>query len=245
MKKSIFKKTMFSLLFMAVVSTVSFLSMNNNASATEEITITKRSPAENLYNGLNVQAKGLSAEAFEYGIKGYTNLLGSGKLKNDSVISIIDFSLSSDKKRLFVIDLKNHQILFNTYVSHGKNSGVENADAFSNERDSYKSSLGFYITSGTYLGKHGYSLRLEGEEKGINDNALSRGIVMHGASYVNEDFVKQRGYIGRSQGCPAIPEAIHKEIIQKIKDGSCLFIYSPDQFYITHSSIINPVKSSA
>lgn len=197
-----------------------------------------REPVIDLYDSLKLEAGGLSRAAFDYGIKGYKYLLSGGKIKNDSVISIIDFSLCSGNKRLFVIDLKRVRILFNTYVSHGKNSGMESANEFSNTPNSNKSSLGFYITANTYQGKHGYSLRLEGEEDGINDNALSRGIVMHAASYVNEATAMQRGYIGRSQGCPAIPEALHRAIIEKIKNGSCLFIYSPDLFYIAHSLII-------
>src|SRR5207249_9968842 len=124
-------------------------------------------------------------------------------------------------------------------VSHGRNSGKEMASEFSNALESFKSSLGFYVTSDTYNGKHGYSLRLEGEEPGINDNAFSRGIVMHTAPYVNEHLIQMQGYIGRSEGCPAVPQKLYKPIIEKIKNGSCLFMYSPDKGYMTHSQIIN------
>jgi len=192
-----------------------------------------------LYDSLHLNNSGLSRQAFSYAMKGYNYLLSLGKIKNDETVSIIDFSLPSYTKRLFVVDVKKGIVLFNTYVSHGRNSGKEVAGKFSNEPESFESSLGFYITSDTYNGKHGYSLRLEGEEAGINDNAFSRGIVMHSAPYVNERLIQKQGYIGRSEGCPAVPEKLYKSIIEKIKNGSCLFMYSPDKDYMTHSQIIN------
>lgn len=192
-----------------------------------------------LYTCLELQKLHLSKAAFDYAIKGYETLKASDKIKKDAIISIIDYSLPSNMKRLFVIDLANKKLLFNTYVSHGRNSGQRKAESFSNTPESFKSSLGFYITSDTYNGKHGYSLRLEGEEPGINDNALQRGIVMHSAYYVNENIVKKQGYAGRSLGCPALPENIYKPVIAKIKSGSLLFIFSTDQYYLTHSKIIN------
>lgn len=243
MQKPIAKK-LISLAIITLLTIFSFSFLQSNATGTEKASV-YRKPVIDLYDSLKLGAEGLSRAAFDYGLKGYKYLLADGKIKNDSVISIIDFSLSSGRKRLFVIDLKHLNVLFNTYVSHGRNSGMESANDFSNDPSSHKSSLGFYITANTYKGKHGYSLRLEGEESGINDNALSRGIVMHAAPYVNEGIARNRGYIGRSQGCPAIPEALHKAIIQKIKDGSCLFIYSPDHFYITHSPIIKGIAANA
>jgi hypothetical protein len=193
----------------------------------------------NLYDSMRLSATGLSRQAFNYAVKGYSYLVATGKIKNDGVLSIIDFTLPSSNKRLFVIDLKACCMVFNTYVSHGRNSGKAVASEFSNTFNSFKSSLGFYVTSGTYKGKHGYSLRLEGEEEGINDNALNRGIVMHCAPYVSESFIKRQGYLGRSEGCPAVPAQLYKPIIEKIKDGSCLFMYSTDAFYLNHSAILN------
>ncbi|KAA9041365.1 hypothetical protein FW778_04850 [Ginsengibacter hankyongi] len=187
------------------------------------------------YDSLQLNTMGLSKQAFDYAIRGFKSLLAMGKLNNDSIISIVDFSLSSAKKRLFVIDLKNYKVLYNTYVAHGRNSGAEFAEQFSNNPRSNKSSLGFYVTGNTYDGEHGYSLHLEGEEKGINDNAYKRAIVMHCADYVNERYIESKGYIGRSLGCPAIPKQVYKPIINEIKDGSCLFLYSPNQDYISHS----------
>ncbi len=191
-----------------------------------------------IYDSLGLLKLGLSHQAFDYAMKGFNYLLSIGKLNDNKLISIVDFSLPSSKKRLFIIDLKNIKLLFNTYVAHGRNSGKELATEFSNRGESYESSLGFYVTQDTYTGKHGYSLHLEGEERGINDNARNREIVMHSAPYVSESFIQSQGYIGRSLGCPALPENIYKPIIEKIKDGTCLFLYSPDRYYATHSTIL-------
>lgn len=192
-----------------------------------------------VYDSLQLNMSGLSKQAYDYAMRGFKSLLSMGKLNNDSIISIADFSLSSAKKRLFIIDIKNYQVLYNTYVAHGRNSGAEYAKQFSNNPKSNKSSLGFYVTGNTYDGEHGYSLHLEGEERGINDNAFKRAIVMHSAGYVNENYIKSKGYIGRSFGCPAIPETIFKPIIDEIKDGSCLFIYSPNHYYLSHSRFLH------
>ncbi|MEV4885815.1 murein L,D-transpeptidase catalytic domain family protein [Chitinophaga ginsengisegetis] len=197
---------------------------------------------ESLYDMMRLDTTGLSREAFDNAMVGYEHLQENGRIKNPDILSIIDFSLPSTKKRLFVIDLKNKLLLFNTLVSHGRNSGKDIANAFSNKMNSFKSSLGFYVTGDTYNGEHGYSLRLEGEEAGINDNALSRGIVMHSANYVNDNLGKLQGYIGRSLGCPAIPENVHRKVISSIRNGTCLFLYSPDKYYSAHTKIL--VKDS-
>ena len=192
-----------------------------------------------LYYSLHLDSAGLSKDAFDNAVKGYNYLKDQGKLANQQTLSIIDFSIASASKRLFVIDLKNQALLFNTLVSHGRNSGLKTAQYFSNKPESFESSLGFYTTSSTYIGKHGYSLRLNGEEKGINDNAFSRGIVMHCAGYVNDKIAQLQGYIGRSEGCPALPENVYKSVIESIKGGSCLYIFSHNQYYTDHSTILN------
>jgi len=191
-----------------------------------------------LYDELQLDTLNLSRKAFNYAVKGFSRLQAQGALQNTSIISIVDFSLPSNKKRLFVIDMTNGALLFNTFVSHGRGSGKAMATRFSNKPGSNMSSLGFYVTGSTYMGEHGMSLRLQGLEKGINDKALKRGIVMHSAAYVEEDYIQQRGYSGRSEGCPAIPEEFQQPVIETIKDGSCLFLYSPNKFYITHSKIV-------
>lgn len=189
-----------------------------------------------VYDSLQLNLKGLSRDAYEYARQGFDRLLQEGRLVNDSIISIIDFSKPSSEKRLFILDMKNFKVLFNTLVSHGRNSGREIATYFSNQPSSYMSSPGFYITRETYEGKNGYSLKLEGLEQGINDNAYERGIVVHGAGYVSDDFVHAQGYIGRSQGCPAVPAQLAQPVINRIRNGSCLFIYHPS--YIQRSVIL-------
>lgn len=191
-----------------------------------------------LYESLDLEKLGLSRQAFLYALKGYRQLEEKGQLLNSTVLSVIDFSLPSTQKRFFVIDMSSNSLLYHTYVSHGKNSGKLMAKNFSNRSSSYQSSLGFYTTGNTYFGKHGYSLRLIGKEKGINDKALQRGIVIHSADYASEQFVRQQGYLGRSQGCPAVPEEIHKKLIQTIQNGSCLFIYSPLPIYSKQSKLV-------
>lgn len=191
-----------------------------------------------IYDSLKLDSLGLSKQAFLDGVKGFDYLKSTGKLSNDNVLTIADFGLPSNEKRLFVIDMENFRLLYNTYVAHGRNSGKEFANKFSNSPQSNMSSPGFYVTQNTYYGEHGFSLRLQGEEKGINDNALSRAIVIHCADYVSEKWIQDLGYIGRSLGCPALPKKDSKPIIETIKDGSCFFIYSPSQKYLSRSRLL-------
>lgn len=201
-------------------------------------TVTPNNEALSLYELLDLERLGLSRQAFLYALKGYRQLQEKGELLNNAVLSVIDFSLPSTQKRFFVIDMNSNILLYHTYVSHGKNSGKLMANKFSNRSSSYQSSLGFFTTGNPYFGKHGLSLRLIGKEKGINDKALQRGIVIHSADYASERFVQQQGYLGRSQGCPAVPQEIHQELIQTIQNGSCLFIYSPAVVYLKQSKLV-------
>jgi len=189
-----------------------------------------------LYNELG--DKELKFETFETALKGYLNLQTLKKIDNDKLLTVIDFSKSSSKNRFFVIDIQAKKIIYKSLVAHGKNSGYEFATNFSNKVSSHKSSLGFYKTAETYSGKHGYSLRLDGLEYS-NNNARSRAIVIHGAEYVSKDFIKKNGKLGRSFGCPSLPTSMSKEIIQKIKDGTCLFIYSEKTTYLSKSKLVN------
>ena len=195
--------------------------------------------AVSVYDSLRLNLAGLNRTAFELAQQGFEKLKEQGTILNDNIISIIDFSLPSTEKRLYVVDLKNYQVLYKTYVAHGRNSGTVMANSFSNNPSSYKSSLGFYKTLGTYIGKHGYSLKLQGLEEGINDKALERAIVMHGADYVNPSYIPKLGYIGRSLGCPAVSSREATPIINTIKNGSCLFIYSPNDTYQQHSPVLS------
>jgi len=184
-------------------------------------------PTKQLYQKLDLEQRGLSKKAFDLAVGGFEKLLAQGKLMNSAVLSIVDFSLPSSHKRLFVINIKSQELIFYDYVAHGKNSGAAIAKSFSNKINSLKSSLGFFVTKNTYNGKNGLSLALDGKEKGINDHALARAVVIHGAPYVNEIFAAQKNGIGRSWGCPAVPEKINASLIETIKDGSCFFIYAP------------------
>jgi hypothetical protein len=178
----------------------------------------------------------ISFEVFNSAIMGYRRI---STINKKNIISIIDFSKPSTEKRFFVIDLGNKRLLYKCFVAHGKNSGDNFAKNFSNKPESLESSLGFFLTAETYYGDHGYSLRLDGLEKGINDNARTRDLVIHGAEYVSEEFIKKYGRLGRSWGCPALPVDISKEIIDKISGGSCLFIYGEDNYYKANSVFLN------
>lgn len=193
---------------------------------------------KSVYDSLHLDLSGLSRHAFEYAKKGWEKLVEQGKVINESIIAIVDFSQPSSHRRLYVLDMKNYKVLFNTWVAHGRNSGKEWASSFSNKPASYKSSPGFYITGETYIGDNGYSLRLQGMERGINDKAFARAIVMHGAEYVSESYISSQGYIGRSQGCPAVPAREAYPIINTIKNGTCLFVYTPDKRYVTRSGLL-------
>lgn len=191
-----------------------------------------------IYQELELESLGLSKQAFEYAITGYNKLLERGEIINNDILSVVDFSLPSNQKRFFVIDINKGELLYHTFVSHGKNSGKLMAQKFSNRFNSYQSSIGFYTTGETYIGKHGVSLRLLGKENGINDKALERGIVIHSAAYADEAVANQQGYLGRSLGCPAIPEKIHREVIETIQNGSCFFIYAPIPIYPKQSKLV-------
>lgn len=195
--------------------------------------------ASYIYASMNLNAQGLDPKAFEYAWRGYHNLVKKGVIHKRSVLSICDFSQSSRDKRMYVIDVQHRKLLYRTYVAHGQNSGDEYATSFSNDPDSYKSSLGFYVTMRTYLGHNGLSLKLNGVDPGYNDMALKRQIVLHGSSYVSAKYMKDYGELGTSLGCPALPTAVSGEIIHVVKGGSCLFIYHPTPQYLDNSTVIN------
>lgn len=191
---------------------------------------------EHLYQELLKQDSLLPREAFTNAIIGHYNLSKNKILNSDNtILSIADMSQSANNKRLWIIDLKAKKILLNTYVAHGKNSGEEFALSYSNQINSLQSSPGFYRTSNTYNGKHGYSLRLEGLDTLFNDQAMQRAIVLHGADYVHEDFIKNHKRLGRSFGCPAVPQAEKDFIIETIKEGTCLYLHFDDENYLSQS----------
>lgn len=181
----------------------------------------------------------LPLTAFQSSIEVYRRLAEEGQITNDRVITIIDFTKPSSQERLFVIDLVGEKIIFKSLVAHGKNSGENYATSFSNNPDSHQSSLGYYLTDKSYVGRHGYSLLLDGLEKGINDNARKRAVVIHGAEYVSQRYIVSNDRLGRSFGCPALPEETASEIIDTIQEKSLLFIYSTDRNYCKNSSFFN------
>lgn len=191
-----------------------------------------------LYGALQLQSHGLEYQVFSAALKGYRHLVDQGTLRNP-LLSIADFTLASKEERLWVIDMEKRELLYQTLVAHGRNSGEQYATSFSNDLNSNMSSLGFYLTGPSYQGKHGLSLRLEGLEKGINDHALVRNIVIHAAEYVSKTFIKNYGRLGRSLGCPALPKSVAGDIISLIAEGSCFFIYSSSSMYPQKSPILN------
>jgi len=196
------------------------------------------SPVKALYVNMQLESI-LKYEAFEQAMEGYTSL----SAENKDILTIVDFSLPSTAKRMYVLDMKNRKLLFHTIVSHGKNSGDNYATSFSNRLNSYQSSLGFFLTENTYQGENGYSLVLNGLEEGINDQAKARAVVIHGADYCSEGVIASLGRLGRSYGCPALPRALTKPIINTIKEGSLLYIYAENSDYAAESKILNSTST--
>ncbi len=181
----------------------------------------------------------LPEHVFRLAMIGQYNLKDDGVLASDTIITIIDYTKASVEERLYVINLKQRKVVLTLLVSHGKNSGYNLTESFSNRPGSLKSSLGFFVTGETYKGVHGYSLRLTGLEPGINDNARRRAIVIHGADYVSSRFARRWGRLGRSWGCPAVPLGQHKALIDAISDETCVFAYSDDEDYLLESDLLN------
>lgn len=188
-----------------------------------------------LYNEIGLEGI-LNYNVFDQALYGHSNL--SRYFKNKDIITIVDFTIPSTHKRMYIIDLKNKKLLFHNLVSHGENSGDLYATSFSNRIGSHQSSLGFYRTENTYQGKNGYSLVINGLEKGINDNAKKRMVVIHGAHYCQESVITETGKLGTSEGCPAIPHSLKTDIINNIKNGTMLFIYANDHEYLATSEHI-------
>lgn len=247
MKKTILSRFIYLFAFLVLTSFNNATSViTNNKTAFEDLAKNVDVRSQNtssvtsalLYEKLNLAKAGLSEEVLTSAVKGYEKLLEEGVLDNTQYLTIVDLSQSSRKKRFYLLDLQNIKLAMNTFVAHGKNSGIDKAVKFSNTPESEASSLGFYVTKQTYSGKHGLSLKLEGMEDGFNDNAESRAIVVHGADYVNSSRVKS-AYMGRSQGCPALPEGVAPKVIKMIKGGSAIFVYHPTQKYLKGSKLLN------
>jgi hypothetical protein len=195
--------------------------------------------AISFYEQNGLRQAGLSKEAFECAYLGYQRLKRRRALHKTTILSVCDFSKSSSEERMYVIDMLNKRLLYRTFVVHGINSGGEYANSFSNRPNSYKSSLGFYVTSRAYHGENGLSLRIHGLDKGFNDRAAIRNIVIHGAPYVSRRILQKYGMMGTTFGCPAIPVEMSSMIIPVIKNGTCFFIFYPSMEYLLHSTVLN------
>lgn len=192
-----------------------------------------------LYDALAIVYTKPDFKVFSLAMKGYRKLEGAGELPKPDILTLIDFDKSSANRRLWVINIKEQRVVFQSLVAHGKKTGNVYAKSFSNKLGSHQSSLGFYITGDTYIGKHGLSLYLDGMEPGINDQARARSIVMHGANYVSKEFISKYGRLGRSFGCPSVPISKHKDIINYIKGGTCFFIYHSNEGYQANTQILD------
>jgi hypothetical protein len=184
---------------------------------------------------LSQKAPRLNPKVLKIALIAYRNAAIKGAVKKP-VLTVIDYSLPSNKQRMWIFDVNRNRLLYNTYVAHGKNSGMDIPHHFSNRNSSKETSLGTYVTRDTYIGSKGYSLNLQGLEKGFNDNAYSRRVVIHGAWYVEPDFIRHSGHAGRSWGCPSIAKTLAKPVINTIKGGSVVFAYYPDRNYLSHSN---------
>lgn len=186
---------------------------------------------------LSNTAPKLDKNVLKLALTAYKNADRKGAVKKP-VLTVIDYSLPSNKQRMWVFDVRNERLLYNTYVAHGRNSGNNTPSHFSNRESSKESSLGTYITKDTYIGHKGYSLNIQGLDRGINDNAYNRRVVVHGAWYVEPDFIKKSGRAGLSWGCPAIAATLAKPVINTIKNGSVIFAYFPDKYFLSHSGYL-------
>lgn len=198
-------------------------------------------PAVQTINTINQQvqllgqaAPQLNKQVLKLALTAYKKASLQGAVKKP-LLTVIDYSLPSNKQRMWIFDLSKERLLYNTYVAHGRNSGMDVPHHFSNAMSSKETSLGTYVTRDTYYGSKGLSLNLQGLERGINDNAYDRRVVIHGAWYVEPDFIKKAGHAGRSWGCPSIAQTLAKPVIETIKGGSVVFAYYPDKFYFSHT----------
>ncbi len=189
------------------------------------------------FKHLGQKAPHLNKRVLRYALAAYHKASVKGAVKKP-VLTVIDYSLPSSKQRMWVFDVSHERLLYNTYVAHGQNSGMNIPHHFSNQSSSKETSLGTFVTRDTYMGSNGYSLNLQGLEKGFNDNAFNRRVVIHGAWYVEPDFIRKAGRAGRSWGCPSIAKTLAKPVINTIKGGSVVFAYYPDRNYLSHSNYV-------
>ena len=187
---------------------------------------------DNIYESAHLQQSGLTFNVFKKALTGFINLKIADKLpESSSMLTIIDFTKSSCEKRMWIIDVLNKSLVLKTWVAHGNGSGMDMASCFSDKINSFKSSVGFYLTDDVYYGKHGRSLKLDGLDPGFNENARAREIVVHAADYVGQNVIDEHGRLGRSQGCPAVAPEVADQVIDAIKDKTVMFINGNARHY--------------
>jgi hypothetical protein len=194
-------------------------------------------PVDQTIPAITSKAPSLKPDVLKLALTAYNCAVENGYGKKKK-LTIIDYSMPETKKRMWVIDLNTDKIVFNSLVAHGEGSGGETPTHFSNTPETHESSLGLFMTGDTYFGQDGYSLHLHGLERGFNDHAYSRSVVIHGAWYVNEEAARE-GYLGRTWGCPAVPERLAQPIVDTIKNGSLIFAYYPNSKWLKHSQFLH------
>ncbi len=187
----------------------------------------------------------LGTDVLELAFSAASCAVRAGDVQAPATLTVIDYSKPSTEKRLWVIDMRTRAVLYEELVAHGQGTGDSMATSFSNEPETHKSSLGLFVTEGTYVGKNGYSLRLNGLDQGFNDRARERAIVMHGAPYVSDAFAQAQGRLGRSWGCPALREAVARQVIDLVKGGNLVFSYYPDQQWLKTSQYLGDCAAAA
>ena len=215
------------------------LAVDSNNIETEDSFISLNQYTLDLFREINDQH--LSLEVLEIAVKGYSELSLKNELRNKKFLTIVDMSLSANTERMFIIDMEERILIEKKLVAHGIKTGDEFASQFSNDKSSHKSSLGLFITGELYNGRHVLSMKLDGQEYS-NDNARSRGVVVHSADYVSCEYIASNGRLGRSFGCPAIEKEGYEETVNKLQGGSCYFIYYPSRSYLSRSRIVNSDK---
>jgi hypothetical protein len=190
-------------------------------------------------------ASKVSTDVMDLAFSAASCAVRAGAVQSPSTLTVIDYSKPSTEKRLWVLDMRTHAVLYEELVAHGMGTGDNVATSFSNEPETHKSSLGLFVTEGTYVGKNGYSLRLNGLDEGFNDRARERAIVMHGAPYVSETFAQAQGRLGRSWGCPALREAVAHELIDHVKGGNLVFAYYPNAQWLKTSQYLGDCAAAS
>jgi hypothetical protein len=217
-----------------IVTLISVAMLASNMTSSTAIFARPAADLNTQVQHLSQKAPQLNKKVLKLALTAYQKASVKGAVKKP-VLTVIDYSLPSSKQRMWIFDLSRERLLYNTYVAHGQNSGMTVPNHFSNQVSSKQTSLGTFVTRDTYIGSKGYSLNLQGLEKGFNDNAYNRRVVIHGAWYVEPDFIKKAGRAGRSWGCPSIAQTLAKPVINTIKGGSVVFAYYPDRNYLSHT----------